>query len=62
MSLSYLESKFYVKKNSKTNSVKMSKEYTVKRVDEVVPHRHLVTQDQTTQVCREGFLFLPCNN
>ncbi len=24
--------------------------YTVKRVDEVVPHRHLVTQDQTTQV------------
>ncbi len=23
---------------------------TVKRVDEVVPHRHLVTQDQTTQV------------
>ncbi len=24
--------------------------HTVKRVDEVVPHRHLVTQDQTTQV------------
>ncbi len=24
--------------------------YTVKRVDEVVPHRHLVTQDQTTHV------------
>ncbi len=23
---------------------------TVKRVDEVVPYRHLVTQDQTTQV------------
>ncbi len=24
--------------------------HTVKRVDEVVPHRHLVMQDQTTQV------------
>jgi hypothetical protein len=29
--------------------------YTVKRVDEVVPHRHLVTQDQTTQVSNKFF-------
>jgi hypothetical protein len=28
---------------------------TVKRVDEVVPHRHLVTQDQTTQVSNKFF-------
>jgi hypothetical protein len=28
---------------------------TVKRVDEVVPHRHLVTQDQTTQVLNKFF-------
>ncbi len=30
-------------------------QYTVKRVDEVVPHRHLVTQDQTTQVSNKFF-------
>ncbi len=30
-------------------------DYTVKRVDEVVPHRHLVTQDQTTQVSNKFF-------
>jgi hypothetical protein len=29
--------------------------HTVKRVDEVVPHRHLVTQDQTTQVSNKFF-------
>ncbi len=29
--------------------------HTVKRVDEVVPHRHLVTQDQTTQVLNKFF-------
>ncbi len=29
--------------------------YTVKRVDEVVPHRHLVMQDQTTQVSNKFF-------
>jgi hypothetical protein len=28
---------------------------TVKRVDEVVPHRHLVTQGQTTQVSNKFF-------
>ena len=29
--------------------------HTVKRVDEVVPHRHLVTQDQTTQMSNKFF-------
>ncbi len=29
--------------------------YTVKRVDEVVRHRHLVTQDQNTQVSKKVF-------
>ncbi len=29
--------------------------YTVKRVDEVVRHRHLVTQDQNTQVSKKIF-------
>jgi hypothetical protein len=29
-------------------SCRKAKIYTVKRVDEVVPHQHLVTQDQTT--------------
>jgi hypothetical protein len=29
--------------------------YTVKRVDEVVRHRHLVTQDQNTQISKKVF-------
>ncbi len=33
----------------------LSVSHTVKRVDEVVPHRHLVTQDQTTQVSNKFF-------
>ena len=41
---------------TKSSSTKnQTSEYTVKRVDEVVPHRHLVTQDQTTQVSNKFF-------
>jgi hypothetical protein len=35
--------------------VGVGESHTVKRVDEVVPHRHLVTQDQTTQVSNKFF-------
>ncbi len=31
------------------------KSYTVKRVDEIVRHPHLVTQDQNTQVSKKVF-------
>ncbi len=39
----------------------LQKSYTVKRVDEVVRHRHLVTQDQNTQVSKKVFDILTEN-
>ncbi len=41
-------------------AIKVS-EYTVKRVDEVVRHPHLVTQDQNTQVSNK-FFDIPVEN
>ena len=43
------------KKPEAKNPLTPSISCTVKRVDEVVPHRHLVTQDQTTQVSNKFF-------
>jgi hypothetical protein len=34
---------------------RIHRRYTVKRVDEVVRHQHLVTQDQFTQVSKKVF-------
>jgi hypothetical protein len=56
--LSYTPHPVHSNANRRT---KLRHTYTVKRVDEVVPHPHLVTQDQNTQVSNK-FFHIPVEN